>query len=966
MALYHFRVKTDKRPGDGATVKGIRHVEYITREGEFSSVGEQKTENALITSVHKKDALNGVRAVLYLSPYGNITNVEDGILIENNPSEDTLTIALMIAHHAMDEPLIIKGSDKFKTKCVNAAASAVLPLSFYDPEMQSEFLRKKETRQNYGNQRRNSFSKPYPINPRTTIFTAPTAATLPSLRELSMRSLVSVGSEQSGLLVQSDEYDKLADAGAALASTVRWDSSGERRNRAQTTAKTILKNIDANVAANSHVEYINREKAFAKRGDCVYTSNHLPAWANGSPNKFFKAADRYSPKNADRYREIEFALQNELTLKQNVEIVEKFIKENLSDHYYAYAIHDKMSSLEDETHHIHVHIMLSPRFIDDIELKGERQISKYFAYPWRASAKDQGEEKRRNAGAPVDRRFSSRDFVQKLRISYQDTTNEILEKYGKQARIDHRSLKMQRAEALANGDQFLAQLLNRLPERYLPKSSLLDDQNPDRLNKINFRKTRIAYQDLLFTKLSAKQDYEESEQRSQALSLEENIERILTSLEWSESAEESDNSFIGELRSDFLAALKTYSQIKDKVEPKEQLLEKAKLEYMKEDEKEIFAILSETEKEIDHWISIAEYIHEHKLETEDSGEIKAYSELFPALVKKIDALEEKKVKFALEAEKIEKRLASPSVKKQIQLIVNRNLRDNRHQWLQIRNAEQNLSVAMKTLEQALFGHASETEIKFYRAKEIYRNMQRRVYGYRKETENLKNRLAAAKRKMITLDRARIMAESVYTRGEAKALRETDRKLRKVEAAIKQKLADDPTNTYLLANLEKAKIDRAYLTARQSNLQKRLATPKAQTAIQEIALKIVDQHSSDNKKYSKILAQYNMAVTKLHEAENALPALKAEIKKDPKGEHAYRVETREIEKEVGKKIPAELLRNGRLDEPGIIAKALLHTENCPKFVSRATLKDDDQGLKNWSLMTEIEKQEEEEKRIYHDI
>lgn len=220
--------------------------------------------------------------------------------------------------------------------------------------------------------------------------------------------------------------------------------------------------------------------------------------------------------------------------------------------------------------------------------------------------------------------------------------------------------------------------------------------------------------------------------------------------------------------------------------------------------------------------------------------------------------------------------------------------------------------------------------------------------------------------MITLDRARIMAESVYTRGEAKALRETDRKLRKVEAAIKQKLADDPTNTYLLANLEKAKIDRAYLTARQSNLQKRLATPKAQTAIQEIALKIVDQHSSDNKKYSKILAQYNMAVTKLHEAENALPVLKAEIKKDPKGEHAYRVETREIEKEVGKKIPAELLRNGRLDEPGIIAKALLHTENCPKFVSRATLKDDDQGLKNWSLMTEIEKQEEEEKRIYHDI
>ena len=39
-----------------------------------------------------------------------------------------------------------------------------------------------------------------------------------------------------------------------------------------------------------------------------------------------------------------------------------------------------------------------------------------------------------------------------------DITNEILQKYGFHAQVDHRSLKAQRQEALANGDTFFGNI----------------------------------------------------------------------------------------------------------------------------------------------------------------------------------------------------------------------------------------------------------------------------------------------------------------------------------------------------------------------------------------------------------------------------------------------------------------------------------------------------------------------------
>ena len=137
-------------------------------------------------------------------------------------------------------------------------------------------------------------------------------------------------------------------------------------------------------SALSHVEYINRENAFANRGGCIFHSHHLPKWAHDDPKTFFQAADEYETVGNRHYREIEFALPNELkTVEQYRRIIDAFIAKHLSNHYYAYAIHNKIGVMSDGQHHPHVHIMFSERLIDDVEKKQERDAKNFFLYPAR-------------------------------------------------------------------------------------------------------------------------------------------------------------------------------------------------------------------------------------------------------------------------------------------------------------------------------------------------------------------------------------------------------------------------------------------------------------------------------------------------------------------------------------------------------------------------------------------------------
>ena len=239
--------------------------------------------------------------------------------------------------------------------------------------------------------------------------------------------------------------------------------SGGRRISAKKHVDYILRED-----GKSHVDYINREGTQSDRNDCVFKGSQLPKWAKGSAQKFFSAATRYEDKGNVRYREIELSLPNELSLEQNLEIVDRFIADHLSSHYYAYAVHEKVGELSGEGHP-HVHIMFSERLIDDVERTSERPACKYFR---RAAKPLKGEqvasfERRREHGAPKDKKWHNKKYLYEIRADFARIQNEVLARNGFSIRVDHRTLKAQQMEAEKHGDDFLANLSKRMPESYI-------------------------------------------------------------------------------------------------------------------------------------------------------------------------------------------------------------------------------------------------------------------------------------------------------------------------------------------------------------------------------------------------------------------------------------------------------------------------------------------------------------------
>ena len=247
--------------------------------------------------------------------------------------------------------------------------------------------------------------------------------------------------------------------------------SGSKRISAKKHVDYILRED-----GKSHADYINREGAQSSRDDCVFKGSQLPKWAKGSAQKFFSAATRYEDKGNVRYREIELSLPNELSLEQNLEIVDKFIAEHLSSHYYAYAVHEKVGELSGERHP-HVHIMFSERLIDDVEKISERPACKYFR---RAAKPLKGEqvasfERRREHGAPKDKKWHNKKYLYEIRADFARIQNEVLARNGFSIRVDYRSLKTQQMEAEKHGDDFLANVCKRMPESYIGVISAHED-----------------------------------------------------------------------------------------------------------------------------------------------------------------------------------------------------------------------------------------------------------------------------------------------------------------------------------------------------------------------------------------------------------------------------------------------------------------------------------------------------------
>jgi hypothetical protein len=179
----------------------------------------------------------------------------------------------------------------------------------------------------------------------------------------------------------------------------------------------------------AHAAYISREVPYARREGLEHCEHgNLPAWAQADPLEFWRAADTHERANGAVYREIEVALPRELTPVQRRELMHDFIQVHLGpQHAYTLAIHNPTAAL-DGGEQPHAHLMFSERIQDSTP----RDPAPYFKR-YNAKAPERGGCRKDSMG--------TLERLQTFRASWTDLANQALERYGHEARIDHRSYR---------------------------------------------------------------------------------------------------------------------------------------------------------------------------------------------------------------------------------------------------------------------------------------------------------------------------------------------------------------------------------------------------------------------------------------------------------------------------------------------------------------------------------------------
>ena len=992
MAMFHFRLKSDKKP-NGAKVSAVKHVEYINREGYFARDDQSKLSDKFngnfITTAQTPNALNGLNALLYKTDdFGSIKNTAQGFEVSENASHTTISIALMLADETMEhKPLVINGSPEFRKKVMEATLRANLPISFQDKIMQKDFLRQKGRIEN---ERKNFVAAGGRIitkRPNIKPHTAPTHAQsievatkigfrLPTLSE---RTLVYSKSSGTDMLLQNDESNGMDELAKECYQHVRWDFSDERTRLARLTAKKILENIaeaTAEQSALSHVEYINREKAFAQRGDCIFHSHHLPKWAHDDPKNFFQAADEYEGVGNRRYREIEFALPNELTtVEQYRQIIDAFIAKHLNDHYYAYAIHNKIGMMSDGQHHPHVHIMFSERLIDDVEKIKERDSKAFFLYP--ARKKKDGSQpsfvEKWNRGAPKDRKWADKNFLPVLRADFAQIQNEVLERNGFSIRVDHRSLKAQKEEANRNGDTFLARLFSRIPEEYIGVISCKDDDN-DQLKRLErFRSLRKQHFDLVMKLDSLSKQADELKTKDSAHASSYNAKKFTDSPEF--TSQKFISQYQQELRAKMFTAIAEVNKWKRVIISQHDAEEHAKLEYMTKAERALWQKYFETLTQKKHLEDFLQTLR--KPDERHKEALQAYNNLVAGVQVKIFSLGNSSLAMKKSVEEIQHRLESPEFKNNIALVIHQILQGNIHARKMLKQASDNLDKAVDELRNSLFNQEMAEPKNIFTTREVYKIIRQHYHSLKREYERTLDAKVAIRRQIISPQRAFAMAKNIFVHGDFKRLRESIRQHKKDEQRLAQKFlafyqreniflrrdwTSDNRSSFLqekyflikqktLLVLEKSRLALLSLALqrKQDELESLCQLPDSVKKIEEIAAGILRKNYKSVRQLEEIETCAKQLALRLHHAKKQIDCLKQQLSSEQHTTY-YKVSS----------------DCGALHSlASLIADAILRD---PQAVQLVALSDDDclEMKKDWELMSELDKDALVRKKIIREL
>lgn len=963
MALYHVSLMKGKK-SDGSRIKAVEHVKYINREEKYADA-DREPDNLIRVPKGSPPLLDGKAVYLYKSGFGDILNTPEGLRVSGNASPVTVGIAMMIAKDSFDGGVTLAGSPRFKDEAIRVAADCGLPIEFADPADRKAVGERNEERQHERErfrQRGGKIFRPADLHQHDpagtgkreqSLSSAPTFD-ISSLRELSERGLDGSRQRDASVLLHDHAYGELEEHGAQPDPSVRWDHGGRRRGAILKAAQMIRHNLDEfgeSISAVSHVQYINREAAFRKKGGCIYTAHRLPKWAKEDPKRFFRAADQHERKDGNRYLELQMALPNELTLEQNLELIQKFIERELPNQYYTFAIHDKIGAMSDGTRHLHIHLMFTERSIDDAEREKERTAKKFFSRP---VVNPKNLEEARRGGAKRDRRFNKLSFIPEVRATWAEITNEILEKYGCPDRVDHRSLKEMKKEAEAAGDKYLARILDRTPERSLGPVAVLEADNEEVKDIRQERKRRGAYHEKIFRLLFAEAELQEMQLRQEAQKASEMVVSVMELPQYHDHQEASEGSdpYLDELRQNFEEARREMRRASRTTGWSDDILAEAEVAFLPKEEQGFWHEYEQKLREYRNWKTFSESIDT----TDFSEKNRPYLSLVAPVERKLEALRKELAGMQGHREELEKMLLGPVVQDRLHKYVNRRMQEERPHQEEYRKAVVHLVNMAEQYRKALLEDDARERLQdTYGTRELYGVLRRRYYGWKKELARARKAEGAAKKAVITLPRATKIAENVWSRGEWKKLRTEKRALaaqhRKLDAQAK---AGRDTGAQLKELLAKEQA----LEARVKALETRMEEPAAKMRIREIAAGVMRKNRSSVIRYEAAKRYTAYAKDRLEKNRQQMLAVKEQMKKDPRSTQYKVVHSGGSAGAAGRSQAAH-----RTDYPSLIAEAIQNQPRAVQVVARST----DSGLqKDWIMMTDFERDEELEKQILRDL
>ena len=704
--------------------------------------------------------------------------------------------------------------------------------------------------------------------------------------------------------------------------------------------------------AESHVQYINREAAFKERGGCVRTGHHLPPWAGDSPLKFWKEADRCERGNGERYKEIEFALPNELTLDQQQEIIDRFLDRYMKNFYYAYAVHDKIGAMSNGERHPHVHLMFSTRELDAKEKESPRPPELFFKRP------DGGgcEKAKCWTGSWGQRR----GHLLRMRESMAEIQNEILKKYGYPERVDHRSLKARREEALAKGNTVLATLLDRLPESPVLLNEILQG---DPVFEQQIKRKRLNLKRSLTICAKAIADTADEKQHTMDKYEETRTEdaRLRAAITENLSAEEKA-IFDDDLRQMDEAQKKLQLRLKLAIWH-EDALEQSKLDFMSQEERETWQELKAAGKEKGYWQDFLRSLAEPTAEQPEERE--AYLAVCREIQREIGRLDKTIRKTAKAMQPIHRRLSSKTMQKKIQEhaqqilfddnLAKRNLADS------LASYQKAVQVLQKDLDQR--ERTRPADGVSYRLPDLSDALDERL---RELTAALKQKRAALRKletRVISYNRAVAMAKNVYVKGVYKKLRDDAKTLRKQETYLandkkkwEQEWADAKGNPAKQKALlpERESLDKRSATIdnerqriewRGQELDARCEHPKAREKIEAIAAGILRKNQPTVQEHQALKKEVEMLSKLVTETKAQVTALRRQAKRDILIENGKEVRYRVA----SPPSPASGVRHDAV----VVAKALHGDSHYTQLVARS--KPD--YLDDWEMLSEMEKDEQ---------